>query len=150
MTSKVVALEMFTALVAFWILLDGASKFSGVDAQLILISGVAFSTFGTAILTVYGQFQLNKIKKTGEATHTLSNSAMGSQLQSKVETTQQIAVLSHRLAEYTKQPEAEAAAIAADLKVLQAKQEYQDHLIRQAKVDAVAAIHWTASSSESG
>ena len=70
----------------------------------------------------------------------LSNSAMGSQLQSKVETTQQIAVLSHRLAEYTKQPEAEAAAIAADLKVLQAKQEYQDHLIRQAKVDAVAAI----------
>lgn len=138
--AKYIALQIFTLVVAIWLMAEMGSKFSGVDAQLILISGVAFSTFGTAIITVYSQAKLNKINRTVAATHVLSNSAMGAQLQAKVDILMQLAVMSHRLADYTKQPEAEAAAVASDLNVLTAKAELQEHLIRQAKVDAVEAI----------
>jgi hypothetical protein len=138
-TAKFIATQVFTAVLASWILLQMASAFSGVDAQLILVSGIALSTFGTAILTVYGQYTLNKVKRTGEATHMLSNSAMGVQLQTKLDMAKELAVMCRRLADYTKQPEAEAASLAAEVKVALARTELQEHLIRQAKVDAVGA-----------
>lgn len=137
--SKYISLNLFTAVLAAWMLLQMASKYSGVDAQTILVSGIALSTFGTAILSVYSQYVLNKVKRTGEATHALSNSAMGVQLQTKLDMAKELAVMSYRLADYTKQPEAKAAALAADVKVALAQTELQDHLIRQAKADVVGS-----------
>lgn len=137
---KYLAVQVSVAMLAVWVLLHFVAVYSGVDAQLILIAGIALSSFGTAVLTVFQQYTLNKVKKTGEATHLLSNSAMGEKYKDKVEICQKLAVLAHRLAEYTKQPEADAAALVADVDVEKAKRDLQEHLIRQAKVDAVAAV----------
>jgi hypothetical protein len=67
--------------------------------------------------------------------HILSNSAMGSQLLSKVELLKALAVFAHRLAETGTEADV-AAAKALDVRVIAAQVEYQDHLIKQAKVDA--------------
>jgi hypothetical protein len=111
-------------------------QLSKVDPQTILVAGIALATLFTAVLTTWQQFVLNKVKKTGEATHMLSNSAMGAQLQDKVDVYKELAVMAHRLADYTSDPEAKAAAIACDVQVDKARLELREHLIRQAKVDA--------------
>ena len=85
--------------------------------------------------------KLESVKKTAEATHTLSNSALGALLQGGVDDAKEKAVLCHRLAEIAKAAGGDAsgdiaAAVAADLKVEQRIKLLQAHLIQQAKVDA--------------
>jgi hypothetical protein len=63
---------------------------------------------------------------------------MGAQLKLNVDFAQQNAVLAHRLAAISKEEGDVAAANAADVTVTSQKAIYQEHLIRQAKVDAVA------------
>lgn len=113
---------------------------SHLDAQTIVIAGIAFTTFSTALLNIWQQHVLNKVKKTGDAIHVLTNSAMGSQLQYNVDSAIKLAVTMHRLADYTQQPEAMAAALAADVDVERAKIELQAHMVRQAKADTLAAV----------
>jgi hypothetical protein len=79
---------------------------------------------------------LVKVEKTSEAIHTLSNSAMGAQLLTKVELLQMLAVQAHRLAEVTKEAADAAVAQSFEVQVAAAKKVYQDHLMQQAVVDA--------------
>jgi len=72
------------------------------------------------------------------ATHTLSNSAMGAQLQMQLQFSQQIAVLARRIAK-SGDPGDVAAATAADVVVKQQQEILQNHLVQQAKVDATVA-----------
>lgn len=133
---KFLAIECAASFLAFLLLLHVAATYGGIEPNTILISGIALSTFGTAILTVWQQHILNKVRRTGEATHKLSNSAMGQQLKDKVAFAKQVAVLSHQLANFTKEQTARSAAMAADVVVASAELEYRNHLIQQAKADA--------------
>jgi hypothetical protein len=78
---------------------------------------------------------LTSVKHTSEATHTLSNSAMGQQLRENLATLQAWAVDRHRIAANGQEAEI-AAAAAVDVKVEAARKALQDHLTKQAVVDA--------------
>jgi hypothetical protein len=92
----------------------------------------------TALLVTWNTYRQSKQGKQVTAIHTLTNSAMGAQLKINVDFAQQNAVLAHRLAAISKDEGDVAAANAADVIVTSQKAIYQEHLIRQAKVDAVA------------
>ena len=77
-----------------------------------------------------------KVEKVVNAVHTLTNSAMGSQLKLNVEFAERISVQAHRLADLSKQDADIAAALAADVVVKEQEAVYQEHLVRQAKVDS--------------
>ena len=77
-----------------------------------------------------------RTKKVVDATHQLSNSAMGAQLQDAVDSALEKSVLQHRLAELTNADGDKAAAAAADLRVIAKKKLLYDHLANQAIVDA--------------
>lgn len=103
----------------------------------------SISLLGLGILGAWTTYQSAKrdkeiasVKKTGEAIHTLSNSAMGAQLKKNVQFAQANATLAHRMAEITKESADIAAAIAADIVVKQEQELLQVHLIQQAIVDA--------------
>jgi hypothetical protein len=111
------------------------------SSEMVTVTG-----FFTAALVAWNSYQgarrdkkIESIKKTGEATHTLSNSAMGAQLKLNVEFAQSNAVILHRMADYTKTEGDAAAALAADVKLEAQKVIYQAHLVQQAKVDATEA-----------
>jgi hypothetical protein len=89
----------------------------------------------TAILVAWNAWRANKTAKVVNAVHTLTNSAMGAQLKINVDNAQRAAVMAHRIADITKQEGDIAAAKAADLEVIQQQAVYQDHVVRQAKVD---------------
>jgi hypothetical protein len=90
------------------------------------------------IITAWNAYQSGKIKKTGEATHILSNSAMGEQKKLNVDFAKRYAVQAHRFADMTKLDSDIAAALAADIVVKEQEVIYNQHLIQQAKVDAKA------------
>ena len=92
-----------------------------------------------AIIAVSGAYTLWKtqqIKKVADATHILSNSAMGQQLLSKVQILESLSVVAHRLAHTTNNSADTAAADAIDVRVQSAQQDYEKHQQRQAIVDA--------------
>lgn len=82
--------------------------------------------------------KIDEVKETTDAVHILTNSQMGSQLLEKLQLTEELSVFAHHAADRGT-PADVAAAVAIDVRVLARKQEYQDHLIRQAKVDADVA-----------
>jgi hypothetical protein len=105
----------------------------------IALLGIAAISAWTAAKQANRDKQVLSIKRTGEATHTLSNSAMAAQLKMNVQFATQTAVLAHRLAESTKQEGDIAAALAADIVVKEQEAILQKHLIAQAKVDTDTA-----------
>jgi hypothetical protein len=105
---------------------------SKINAQSVII-------LATLVVGAWNARQASKIKATGEAVHLLSNSAMAAQLTQNVQFSQAIAVLAHRIAKDSQQEGDLAAAAAADLVVLEQKKLLQEHLIKQAKVDATSA-----------
>jgi hypothetical protein len=114
------------------------AAFTGLDANTILIAGIALTTLGNSILNMIQQYTLGKVKKTGEANHQLSNSAMGAQLQDAVDTAQEKAIFAHRIADLTKTAGDSAAATAADVRVIAKRKLLEEHLKNQAIVDAKA------------
>jgi hypothetical protein len=92
--------------------------------------------FVTALLVAWNTWRAARSAKVVRSIHTLTNSAMASQLKVNVEFSQQNAVLSHRLADISKSEGDIAAAVAADVVVEAQKQIYQEHMLKQAKVDA--------------
>ena len=111
--------------------------FSGWMIPTISEQGIVGLT--TAVLVAWNTWRQSKQSKTVNAIHTLTNSAMGAQLKLNVQFAEQNAVLAHRLAEMSKSEGDVAAATAADVVVESQKAIYQEHLVRQAKVDAVDA-----------
>jgi hypothetical protein len=89
-----------------------------------------------AIIGALNRRDVKSVKKTSEATHILSNSAMGAQLAINVELLQALSVQAHRFASLTKQDGDVATAKAFDVRVEGAKKLYQEHLTKQAVVDA--------------
>jgi hypothetical protein len=101
----------------------------------LALLGIAAISAWTAAKQANRDKTVASIKKTGEATHTLSNSAMAAQLKMNVQFATQTSVLAHRLADVTKQAGDIAAAIAADIVIKEQEAILQKHLIAQAKVD---------------
>lgn len=79
--------------------------------------------------------EVSSVKATTEATHTLSNSAMGEQMKSTLAALMALSVVQHRLAANGQEAEV-AAAEAVDVQVEAARKLLQDHLTKQAVVDA--------------
>ena len=94
---------------------------------------------GIAIIGAWTAHKTSAIKKVADATHILTNSAMGAQLLANVQNLQAMAVLAHRFAENGNAADI-AAAVAIDVRVEEAKAKYQDHVKRQAIVDATANL----------
>jgi hypothetical protein len=69
-------------------------------------------------------------------THTLVNSQAGQALLQRVELLQALAVQAHRFAALTHDPGDAAAALAFEVQVKAAETSYQDHMRKQAVVDA--------------
>jgi hypothetical protein len=90
----------------------------------------------TALLVAWNTWRASKNDKVVKSIHTLTNSAMGAQLKLNVDFCEKNAVLARRLASITKEDGDAAAATAAEVLVEAQKSVYQDHLLRQAKVDA--------------
>jgi hypothetical protein len=90
----------------------------------------------TAALVAWNTWKQNRQGKQLTAVHILTNSAMGAQLKINVDFANQNAVLLHRLADISKEAGDLAAATAADVIVETQKALYQEHLLKQAKVDA--------------
>ena len=94
---------------------------------------VALVTAGLVAWNTYRASQNDKVVKD---IHTLTNSAMLEQLKLNVEFAERIAVQARRLAAITKEDGDIAAAAAAGVVVEEQKAVYDDHVRRQAKVDA--------------
>jgi hypothetical protein len=94
--------------------------------------------FMTAFLVAWNTWRASKNDKVVKDIHTLTNSAMGAQLKLNVTFAEQNAVKSKRIAAMTKEEGDIAAATADDVIVEQQRAIYQEHLVRQAKVDARA------------
>jgi hypothetical protein len=93
----------------------------------------------TAVLVAWNTWRASKNDKVVKSIHTLTNSAMGAQLKLNLQFAERFAVQAHRLASITKETGDLAAAVAADVDVEAQKSVYQDHLLRQAKVDATTS-----------
>jgi hypothetical protein len=89
-----------------------------------------------AALVAWNTWRASKNDKVVRDIHTLTNSAMGAQLKLNVTFAEQNAVKSKRIAELTKSEGDIASAAADDLIVEEQKAIYQEHLVRQARVDA--------------
>src|ERR1700691_1573682 len=114
----------------------GLSESTTTAINSLALLGIAVLSAWTASKQAGRDKKVESIKKTGEATHTLSNSAMAAQLKMNVQFATQTAVLAHRLADVTKQEGDVAASLAADIVVKEQEAILQKHLIAQAKVDA--------------
>ena len=117
----------------------GLSENTTTAINSLALLGIAVLSAWTASKQAGRDKKVESIKKTGEATHTLSNSAMAAQLKMNVQFATQTAVLAHRLADVTKQEGDVAASLAADIVVKEQEAILQKHLIAQAKVDAELA-----------
>jgi hypothetical protein len=97
----------------------------------------SLALLGVAIIGIINTRKLEAVKKTGEATHKLSNSAMGAELQGRVDDAEVISLLFHRIAQLSgNAPGDLEAATAADKKLEQRKKLLNQHLVQQAAVDA--------------
>lgn len=103
----------------------------------LALLGVAIIGLYTARQSKVATTEIASVKKTGEAVHVLSNSAMGAQLKINVQYAKAAALLAHRLAAVTGEKGDEAAAAALDLAVGEQEVLLNTHVIQQAKVDAV-------------
>jgi len=113
-----------------------ASYAVGLDPGVAqAINSVAI--LGVACITAWTAAKAAQIKKVADATHALSNSAMGVQLLANVQNLEALSVLAHRFAENNNAADI-AAAVAIDVRVESAKTVYQEHLKQQAVVDAIA------------
>lgn len=110
------------------------TMFGGWSLPTITEQGIVGLT--TAALVAWNTWRQQKQGKQVTAIHTLTNSAMGAQLKLNVEFAQQNSVLAHRLAAISNSEGDIAAAAAADVVVETQKAIYQEHILRQAKVDA--------------
>ena len=119
-----------------------------VDTQPAIDQWLSRLTAIVGILLVVMQIrqslELSKVKQVAVATHTLSNSAMGAQLQSALDDAVAGAVQAHKLAELTNDPGYQAAALASDVKVVTRRALLQAHQVQQAKVDAQLNISATS------
>jgi hypothetical protein len=89
----------------------------------------------TAVLVAWNTWRQSKMAKVVRDVHTLTNSAMGKQLLDKVDLLKAMAVMS-RAAAVEGDVAAIAAADALDNRVESAVQEYTQHQLNQARVDA--------------
>jgi hypothetical protein len=122
----------------------GASPIAKIACILLILAAVIPNVteseivgLVTAVLVSWNTWRASRNEKVVRSIHTLTNSAMGAQLKLNVQFAEKIAVGAHRLADVTKEAGDAAAAIAAEVVVEAQKSIYQDHLLRQAKVDAV-------------
>ena len=90
----------------------------------------------TAVLVAWNTWKASKNEKVVKQIHVLTNSAMGDQLRLNLKFAERFAVQAHRLAALSGDNGDKAAAVAADVDVESQKSIYQEHLLRQAKVDA--------------
>lgn len=130
-----------TLLILLLILLLGVEQ----PSVLSYVAQIITSVFA-GIAAIIGAINIGKInraerkiesvRKTGEATHELSNSAMGQQLLTNVELLAELSVQAHRFAAVTKEAADLATAQAFDVKVEAAKKLYETHVRKQAVVDA--------------
>lgn len=127
-----------------------ASMAMVVAAEVIALDQTTISNvaiLGNALIMLWIAHQTRAVKKTGEntekiaiATHTLSNSAMGAQLQTAVDDARALSVVFHSIArDKPGDAAALAAAQAADVKVEQRIRVLQDHLQKQSIVDIASA-----------
>lgn len=125
-------LPLLVLLLYFTVDTQAASALSYVPGIIAaLASGVAM------VLGAVNKIQLEGVKRVADATHTLSNSAMGQQLVTNLATMEALSVVLHRIAAGQGGVEADVeAAKAIDVRVAAAKKEYTEHLIKQAVVDA--------------
>jgi hypothetical protein len=107
-------------------------------------SGIAAILSSVAVIIgALNKTTIESVKKTGEvtnkisdATHTLTNSAMGAQLLSAIEDKQALSVVLHSNAKKSGVLTDLEAAQAMDVRVEAAKKLYQEHVRNQAVVDA--------------
>jgi hypothetical protein len=104
------------------------SNIQSIATTVILPAFLAWLAYKQAVM-----------KKVVDATHTLSNSAMGTQLKARVDAGKALAVALHRTAEMTGAVGDKAAAAAADQNVVETQKVLDNHLTQQAVVDAKAA-----------
>lgn len=133
------AAAVFFSLGLFSESLQQVSPWAYAPATIAAIFAGVASIVGTIVThrkSVENGQELAKVKKTGEATHTLTNSAMGAQLLTTVELLQAQAVQAHRIAALTHEDADEATAEALEVKVKAAQEVYQKHMTNQAIVDA--------------
>jgi hypothetical protein len=104
------------------------SNIQSIATTVILPAFLAWLAYKQAVM-----------KKVVDATHTLSNSAMGTQLKAGVDAAKALAVALHRTADLTKTPGDQAAAAAADESALARQTVLDNHLRQQAIVDEKAA-----------
>ena len=104
----------------------------------VALLGLAIIGVWTAHKTAAIKDKTDEIKKVADATHTLSNSAMGAQLKMNVQFATSDAVSKHRIATLTNEAGDIAAAQAADIVVKEQEDLLQRHVIAQAKVDGAA------------
>jgi hypothetical protein len=116
----------------------GLSPSTVTTINSLALLGVAVIGAWTAAKQSARDKEVASIKKTGEAVHTLTNSAMGAQLKNAVVLAKQSAAFAHRVADSTKEAGDIAAAVAADTVVEDQEAILQIHLMNQAKADAIA------------
>jgi hypothetical protein len=119
-------------------ILAGAIILQGVSYGLSPNTTAAINSLallGIAAISAWTAAKTSAIKKVADATHTLSNSAMGAQLLANVQNLEALGVLAHRFAQNGVEADI-AYAAAIDVRVEAAKEEYQDHIRKQAVVDS--------------
>jgi len=128
-----------TGLVVADLIVIGAVVLQGVSFGINPNTAAAINSLailGVAVITAWTASKAAAIKKVADATHILTNSAMGAQLLANVQNLQAMAVLAHRFAENNNASDI-AAAAAIDVRVEEARAKYQEHVKRQAVVDAL-------------
>ena len=116
----------------------GAMVLQGINLGLSPSTTEAINSVAMLAIAIIGIWTAHKtstIKKVADATHVLTNSAMGEQLLANVQNLQAMAVLAHRFAENNNAGDI-ASAVAIDVRVEEAKAKYQEHVKNQAIVDA--------------
>jgi len=106
---------------------------------IIAAVGSGIAAILSSVAVIIGSLNkstIESVKKTGEATHTLSNSAMGAQLLSSIADKEALAVVLHSVATKSGVLSDLEAAAAMDVRVEAAKKLYQEHVRNQAVVDA--------------
>jgi hypothetical protein len=108
---------------------------------LITTTLAAVGSTAAVIIGALNRSDVISTKKTGEATHVLTNSAMGQQLLDGIADKQALSVVLHSVASASGKAEDLAAATAMDVRVKAAEAKYQQHQKNQAVVDATNAAN---------
>lgn len=124
------------AILTVFLFLMFMPSLKGITGQDMMLLAIGAVTAWNSRRSGKRDEQVASIKATGEATHILSNSAMGAQLKLNVSFARAVAVMAHRVATITKEDGDLASAEAADIQVHDQEAILQLHLIQQAKVDA--------------